>query len=162
MTRLFRRGDPAQDPRVVDRFRAVEVPVLTEAKRHLVRGDVKGALLYAYPKVIEDLGRAYGATFPGGFSHEEILARGFTPEMGPLVDFFDRLYHLYAPARFGNGPNGGSGDEVLELLQSLYAAEPMWRLYVTPGAGADPAPAPAPPMGAEPLKPVEEESPWST
>jgi hypothetical protein len=162
MTRLFRRGDDAADPVVVDRFRAVEIPVLTEAKRHLVRGDVGGALLYAYPKVVEDLGRAYGATFPEGYSHEEILARGFTPDMAPLVDFFDQLYRLYAPARYGTGPPPDSGDDVLELLQSLYGSEPMWRLYVTPSNGsATPTPS-APNAPSETTESIEEESPWST
>ncbi|MCI4326236.1 MAG: hypothetical protein L3K16_01160 [Thermoplasmata archaeon] len=149
------RPDDGPEPIVVDRIRAVEVPVLTEAKRHLVRGDVPGALRYAYPKVLEDLARAYGTAIPEGFSHEEIVDRGFTPEMAPLLDFFDRLYALYAPARFGTGPAPEAGDEVLELLQSLYSAEPMWRLYVTPSLDAAPAP-----KRDEAMEPVEEESPW--
>jgi hypothetical protein len=154
--RSRRDGEP--DPVVfVDRIRAVEVPVLTEAKRRLVRGDVPGALRFAYPKVLEDLGRAFGTPIPEGFSHEEIVDRGFTPEMAPLVDFFDRLYALYAPARFGTGPPPDSGDEVLELLQSLYSAEPMWRLYVTPSLDAASGP---PTKAAEAMEPVEEESPW--
>jgi hypothetical protein len=160
MTRRFRRNGDASSVVVVDRIRAVEVPVVTEAKRYVVRGEVGAALRYAYPKVVEDLSRAYGTELPEGYSHEELLARSFTPEMAPLVDFFHRLYVLYAPARFGDGAPAESGDEALGLLQSLYAAEPMWRLYVTPGDGASPVVV-APPA-PEPVPPDEEESPWPT
>jgi hypothetical protein len=151
---MFRR--PESTTIVVrDRIRPVEVPVLTEAKRRLGRDDVAGALLYAYPKVVEDLGRAYGVEFPEGYSHEEILTKGFNEAMAPMAEFFDRLYRLYAPVRFGRRPPPGTGDAVLELLQSLYGAEPMWRLYVTNLAAPDPpdnggtAAAPAERLGEE-------------
>jgi len=160
MSRRFRRNGDAANVVVVDRIRAVEVPVLTEAKRYIVRGEVSAALRFAYPKVVEDLSRAFGTALPEGYSHEELLARSFTPEMAPLVDFFNRLYALYAPARFGDGATPESGEEALELLQSLYAAEPMWRLYVTPGEGALPIVTPSAEQVA--LKPEEEESPWPT
>jgi hypothetical protein len=160
MTRRFRRNGDATGVVVVDRIRAVEVPVLTEAKRYVVRGDAGAALRYAYPKVVEDLGRAFGTALPEGYSHEELLERSFTPEMAPLVDFFQRLYTLYAPARFGEGAPPEAGDEALELLQSLYSAEPMWRLYVIPENGAKVAPASPPTL--PPDLPVEEESPWPT
>ena len=149
-----RPPEPA-DPIVLERIRPVEVPVLTEVKRLLGRGDVAGALRYAYPKVVEDLARAYRTNLPAGFSHEDILSRGFTEEMRPLLEFFDRLYRLYMPVRYGNRPAPGAPDEVLELLQSLYGAEPMWRLYV-----ADAVPTPdrarsAAPEGSLPTRSTE-------
>lgn len=118
-------------PTVVERIRGVEVPVLTETKRRLGRGEVGSALTYAYPKVVEDLGRAYAVEIPAGFSHEEIVARVFDEAMAPELEFFDRLYRLYAPVRFGGRTPTVSSDEVFELVRSLYSPEPMWRLYLT-------------------------------
>jgi hypothetical protein len=143
------------DPVILERIRPVEVPVLTEVKRRLGREDVAGALRYAYPKVVEDLARAYQVTIPPGFSHEEIVARGFTEPMRPLLDFFEKLYRLYSPVRYGERPAPGAPQEVLELLQSLYGAEPMWRLYVTeavrppPRAESSPTAAAASPRSTE-------------
>jgi len=52
--------------------------------------------------------------------------------------------------------------QTLELLQSLYGSEPMWRLYVTPSNGsATPTPS-APNAPSETTESIEEESPWST
>ncbi|HEV2318083.1 MAG TPA: hypothetical protein VGV89_11010 [Thermoplasmata archaeon] len=132
-------ASPSTDPIVLERIRPVEVPPLTEAKRYLVRNDVAGALLYAYPQVVADLGRAYGIEFPEGFSHEDLVAQGFSEEMRPLVAFFDELYRLYAPVRYGGRRPEGTGDAVLELLQSLYSPEPMWRPYVAAGNGSAPS-----------------------
>jgi hypothetical protein len=123
-------GDDDEPVRPRDLIRPVEVPVLTELKRRLARDDVTSALEFAYPKVVEDLQRAYRTEFPPGFSHQDIVERGFTPAMRPYQVFFDRLYALYAPIRYGGRAPPGSGDEVLELLQSLYSPEPMWALYV--------------------------------
>jgi hypothetical protein len=137
---------------VRERVRPVEVPVLTETKRLLGRDEVAGALEYAYPIVVRDLERAYGVAFPEGYTHEEIVLHGFTEEMRPLAEFFDRLYRLYAPVRYGHRPPPGSADDVLELLQSLYSPLPMWRLYlaevttsaaVPEGAVLSPSPHPA-------------------
>jgi hypothetical protein len=127
----------SREPAVRERVRAIEVPVLTETKRFLAREEVAPALRYAYPVVLRDLERAYGVTFPEGFTHEEIVARAFTEEMRPLADFLDGLYRLYAPVRYGNRPPPGSADEVLELLQSLYSPERMWRLYLSDLANSD-------------------------
>jgi hypothetical protein len=142
---MFRRPDPTP-PVILDRIRPVEVPVLTEVKRRLGRDDVAGALLYAYPKVVDDLGRAYDVAFPEGYSHEEILTRRFNEAMAPMAEFFDRLYRLYAPVRFGGRAPPGTADVVLELVQSLYSPEPMWRLYVTT---LHPVPAPTAAAGGE-------------
>lgn len=116
---------------VADRIRPVEVPVLTELKRLLGHGDVSRALLYVYPRVLTDVARAYDAEVPEGYSHEEIVAQRLAAPMGTQVEFLDRLYRMYAPVRYGRGPAPGTGDEVLELVQSLYAPERMWRLYLT-------------------------------
>jgi hypothetical protein len=148
-----RPEDAPPAPQAPDRVRAIEVPVLTELKRRLGHDDLAGALLYVYPKVVEDLARAYGADVPAGYSHEEIVARKLAGPMGTQVEFLDRLYRMYAPVRYGQGPSPGTGDEILEIVQSLYAPEPMWRLYLTDvratspsnghgEAGADAAPGP--------------------
>lgn len=136
--RGWRRAVPARDPVPTERIRGVEVPVLTDAKRRMLQQDVAGALRNAYPKLLEDLQRAYGVEFPPGFSHEEILARGFTEPMRPLTEFFDRFYRLYAPVRFGGRMPDDRGNEVLELLRSLYSPEPMWRLYLSDGRRPEP------------------------
>jgi hypothetical protein len=129
----FGRAEPPPPPVVLERIRPVEVPVLTELKRLLGREDPAGALRYAYPKVVEDLARAYGVAIPVGLTHEEIVRRAFTEAMRPQLDFFDRLYRLYAPVRYGERAPPAGAEEIFETVQSLYAAEPMWRLYVTPG-----------------------------
>ena len=151
MSRWFRRDNGG--PAVQDRIRAIEVPVLTEVKRRIGRGDVSGALLYAYPKVLEDLPRAYGIEVAAGDVHEELMGRRVTPEMAPVAEFFDRLYTLYAPVRFGERPANGSSKDLVEVLKSLYAAEPMWRLYLTALPNSAPSgsgPVPAPPASGEP------------
>ncbi len=133
------RRDPEAPvpPTVIERIRPVEVPILTEVKRRLGRDDLTGAVLYAYPQVVRDLGSAYGVEIPPGYSHAEIVTKCVTEAMAPSIDFFERLYRLYAPVRYGNRAPPGSGDDLMELLQSLYGAEPMWRLYVAPAVAAD-------------------------
>lgn len=135
---------PAGPLQVVERIRAVEVPVLTETKRRLGRGEVGAALRYAYPQVVADLQRAYRHPFAVGWTHEEILRFGFHPEMEPLREFFEALWRLYEPFRYGDRAPPPDGRQVLELLLSLYAAEPMWRLYLAPArAGGAHPPTPA-------------------
>lgn len=125
----FRRADaPAGTVEV--RIRRLEVPPLTEAKSRIAEGEVARALLEAYPRVLADLGRAYHLEIPDGFTHDEIRGRSFTEGMRPLRPFFDELYQLYAPVRFGDRPADGAGPHLLELLHSLYAADPMWQLYL--------------------------------
>jgi hypothetical protein len=128
----FSRTPEPIAPILVDRIRPVEVPVITESKLLLGRQDLSGALLYAYPRVVEDLARAYRLELPPGFSHEEIVMRKLSGPLGPIAEFFDRLYRLYAPVRYGSRLTSAGADEILGLLQSLYSTEPMWRLYVTP------------------------------
>ena len=128
---LFRRRGADGGPLVVERVRSIELPILTEMKRRLVRGDVADALRYAYPLVLEDVEKAYGVGFPPEWTHEEILRLGIPPGAGPVGEFLPRLYRLYAPARYGPNPRltDADGAEALELLRSIYAVAPMWRLY---------------------------------
>ncbi|HEV2448945.1 MAG TPA: DUF4129 domain-containing protein [Thermoplasmata archaeon] len=139
---MSRRSGARADPeiRVVERIRAVEVPVLTETKRRLGRGETGAAVRYAYPQVVADLERAYGRPFAVGWTHEEILRVGFQPEMEPLREFFEALWRLYEPFRYGDRAPPPDGRQVLELLQSLYAAPPMWRLYLASAAPEEAAP----------------------
>ncbi|MGI0052671.1 MAG: hypothetical protein ACRECR_00215 [Thermoplasmata archaeon] len=151
--RFRRRAEPVREAIVTERIRGVEVPVLTETKRRLLRGEVAEALRYAYPRVVADLERAYGVEFPPGFSHEEILERGFTEPMRPLTEFFDRFYRYYAPVRFGGRAPSSEGDQVLEIVRSLYSSEPMWRLYLSDGFST------APPYETAPTETAREPAP---
>lgn len=131
--------------RIVERIRVPEIPVLTETKRRIGRGDVGGALRYAYPEVIVDLSRAYHRPFAVGWTHEEIVREGFSEEMHPLLDFFEGLWSLYAPFRYGGLPPREDGARLIELLRSLYSTPPMWRLYLAsarPGKTQEPERAP--------------------
>lgn len=121
----------AEAPYVIEKLRPVELPILTETKRRVYGGDVAGALRYAYPLVLEDLQKAYGVQFPEGWTHEEILRQGLPPGAGPIGEFLPRLYRLYGAARYGVGAElpASAGTETIELLRSIYAFAPMWRLY---------------------------------
>lgn len=134
----FRRRARGPDDGVVERVRTIELPIETEVKRRVLRGDVAGALRYAYPLVLEDLQKAYDVSFPPEWTHEEILRRGLPPGAGPVDELLPRLYRLYAEARYGDGAalTAEDGREALELLRSLYAVAPMWRLYAWHRPGA--------------------------
>ncbi len=147
-----------------ERLRPVELPLLAETKRRIFGGDVAGALRYAYPLVLDDLQRAYGVQFPPDWTHEEILRGGLPPGAGPIGEFLPRLYRLYGQARYGSGAELTEADGLaaVELLRSIYAYAPMWRLYawqrrrglghLFPPRVELPVGAPAPPAG-----PLEEE-----
>ena len=117
---------------VVERVIPVEIPILTETKRRLARGEYSEALRGAYLQVVEDLQRAFGTRFPAGWTTGEILERGPIADWGHLPEFLQRLTDLYTPLRFGAKPTPGDSDELVELLHSIYAARPMWRLYLEP------------------------------
>ena len=143
MRRAWRGRAGGPGSAVAERIRPLEVPVLTEAKRRVALGEVGEALRRAYPQVLRDLARAYDIEIPSGYSHEEIVALSFTEPMQPQRVFFDQLYRLYAPARFGLPRPADGGEQLIELLRSLYAAEPMWRLYLHPAARPSPEAAAA-------------------
>jgi hypothetical protein len=127
----FGRRKAADSPEFLERFRTLEPPVLTETKRRIYRGDVPGALRYAYPLVLEDVQKAYGVTFPPEWTHEEILRMGVPTTAGPVAEFLPKLYELYAPARYSDGGTlpPDAGPRTIEILRSLYSVAPMWRLY---------------------------------
>lgn len=133
-----RRAGADEGPPYLERFRSVELPILTETKRRIYRGDVAGALRYAYPLVLEDLQKAYGLSFPPEWTHEEILRLGLPRGAGPVEEFLPRLYRLYAPARYGLARTSPAvdGAEAVELLRSIYSVAPMWRLYAWHRPGA--------------------------
>jgi hypothetical protein len=142
MSGFLRRRKP-EPPVVVDRVEPVEVPVLTEVKRRIAQGDVAGAVRYAYPKVVEDLARAYRIPASPDRTHEEILSSAAIPETGHLPEFVRRLYGLYQPLRYEGPVPALDGEALFELVQSIYSARPMWQLYLEPRA-APPSGRPAP------------------
>ncbi|MCI4323608.1 MAG: hypothetical protein L3K03_06275 [Thermoplasmata archaeon] len=125
-----RRPDEVPAPTVIERIRPVEVPILTDVKRKVALGDVRGALLDSYPQVVADLGRAYDVEILPGYSHEDIVGPALPQAARPLAVFLDRLFALYAPVRFAGRAPPPVGKEIIELVQSLYSSEPMWRLYI--------------------------------
>ncbi|HYK92605.1 MAG TPA: DUF4129 domain-containing protein [Thermoplasmata archaeon] len=136
MTRWFSK-EPEKPVEVVERLIPVEIPILTETKRRLARQEYEEALRSAYGQVVGDLQRAFGTPFPTGWTNREILERGRVEGWEHLPDFLQRLTDLYTPMRFGGRPESSDPELLLGLLQSIYAARPMWRLYVQdrPGAG---------------------------
>jgi hypothetical protein len=139
-----RRSEEIPAPTVIERIRPVEVPILTDVKRKVALGDVRGALLASYPQVVADLSRAYDVEFPPGFSHEDIVGPSLPDAARPLAVFLERLFALYAPVRFAGRAPPPVGKEIVELVQSLYSSEPMWRLYIR---AADPNDERAAPPG---------------
>jgi hypothetical protein len=156
----FARRRARDTPRYLERFRTLEPPILTETKRRIYRGDVAGALRYAYPLVLEDVQRAYGVSFPPEWTHEEILRAGIPPGAGPVAEFLPKLYELYAPARYSNGASlpPEAGAQTIEILRSLYSVAAMWRLYAwhKPGGLGRLFPPRAP---APPAEPADESEP---
>ncbi|HTT35417.1 MAG TPA: DUF4129 domain-containing protein [Thermoplasmata archaeon] len=145
-------SEPA--PTVIERVEPVEIPVLTETKRRLQRGEYDEAIRFACLQVVADLERAFGRPFPPGWTLSEVVERGRTDAMGHLPEFLERLAALYGPLRFGAPSPRRDPDALLALLQSIYAAGPMWRLYLemkwpdaSPpiAAGASPAAGAVPP-----------------
>ncbi len=124
----------------------MEVPVLTETKRRWGNGDRRGAIQYAYDAVLVDLERAFGARFPPDWTHEDILERGVSTEMGSIPDFLIQLLKLYEPVRYGNADAEPTRSPE-PILQSIYGHPKMWGLYlaeVPATAAATAAPAPPP------------------
>lgn len=146
--------EPERPVEVIERIEPVEIPIITETKRRLARGEYAPALQGAYDQVLLDLQRAYGQRFPPGWTNGEILDRGSAESWGHLPDFLRRLTDLYMPFRFGGQAPSGDPETLLGLLQSIYAARPMWRLYVEPrqerptSVGADAPSATGPPATA--------------
>jgi hypothetical protein len=131
MARWFSRA-PATPPEIVERVEAVEIPIITETKRRLARGEYDEALRGAYAQVVADVQRAYGARFPPGWTHDELIERGLDARMGHLPEFLRRLTDLYVPLRYGPAPVSRDPEQLTGLLVSIYAPRPMWQLYLEP------------------------------
>jgi hypothetical protein len=135
---------------VLETRRPVEVPVITEAKRRWVTGDRTGAIRYAYESSLADVERAFSTTFPPDWTHEDILERGTSSEMGSVPDFLVQLLRLYEPVRYGRVEKEPSRSPE-PLLQSIYAHPRMWGLYIfavpAPPAAAQAVASPAPSPG---------------
>jgi hypothetical protein len=116
-------------PLVLETRRPVEVPVLTETKRRWGRGERATAIRFAYEASLLDVQRAFGLEFPPSWTHQDILERGVTPEMGSVPEFLLRLLALYEPVRYGEEVSLGAESPV-SLLESIYAHPKMWGLYV--------------------------------
>lgn len=148
----WRSKEPERAPEVIERVEPIEIPIITETKRLLARGEYDGALRGAYARVLEDVQRAFSVPFPPGWTTGDILGRGAGPEMGHLPEFLERLTSLYTPLRFGASAPRRDPDELLALLQSIYASRPMWRLYLEPRPAAERDRSPAPPTPAVPAR----------
>lgn len=140
--RLFGPPPDPPAPEVREKVEPVEVSVLTEAKRLVGRGEVRAALLYAYPVVVADIERALGEPFPAGTAHRQILDRLSRGErLGHVPEFLGRLYALYEPVRYGAAPAAPDGAELIALLTSLYGRRELWALYAERRPGSPPAAA---------------------
>ncbi len=107
----------------------VEVPVLTESRRRIGRGDFAGAIRYAFPMALRDAERAYGLRFPPELTNGEILTGGFPSDRASVAELFGQLYRIYEPTRYGARPPSDP-EAFMDLLRSIYADRPMWSLYV--------------------------------
>ncbi|MCI4360402.1 MAG: DUF4129 domain-containing protein [Thermoplasmata archaeon] len=116
-------------PRILETRRPVEVPVITETKRLWSIGERPSAIRFAYAGALTDVQRAFGIEFPPDWTHEDILERGVSREMGSVPDFLVQLLRLYEPVRYGPGtaPPGQSPEPI---LLSIYAHPKMWGLYI--------------------------------
>lgn len=127
----------------------VEVPVITETRRRIGRGDYTGAIRYAFPSALRDAERAYGLHFPPELTNGEILAGGFPAERAEVAELFGQLYRLYEPARYGDARTTDP-ETFLGLLKSIYADRPMWSLYIELVAGPSPGGAKKRAMARQP------------
>ncbi|MCI4354137.1 MAG: hypothetical protein L3K06_02085 [Thermoplasmata archaeon] len=141
-------------PRAVrlDTRRPVEVPVITETKRRWAKGDRPGAVQYAYESVLGDLERAFGVHFPADWTHEDILERGVTPEMGSIPDFLIELLKVYEPVRYGR-VDPGPARSPEPILQSIYGHPQMWGLYLATVPAVDDTPITDAPLAPSPSLP---------
>jgi hypothetical protein len=145
---------PASGPSSAAVVRPLEVPVVTETKRLMGRGEPGRAVRFAYPAALTDAARAFGWELPGAATHREALAN-FTDQAPPhFVTHLARLYALYEPARYGREAPPLLEDPV-QILLSLYSFPPMWMLYAQPGSGSPTRSAAPPARRREPLRPSD-------
>ncbi len=153
MTSVWKRlfGKAPEGPIVVERMSPMEVPVLTEVKRYIARGENALAIRYGYTTAIQDVTRAYGLKFPRELTNIEFLqwAMGPGTPLASQFDLFERAYRFYEPVRFGEGVPKSM--DFLSTLTSIYASPPMFRLYAsTAYPDGTPIPPPPPPSAPRP------------
>ncbi|MEM0129185.1 MAG: DUF4129 domain-containing protein [Thermoplasmata archaeon] len=132
------RGRSAE-PVVVERVSMIEVPVLTEVKQRIARGQPAEAVVYGFSRAVEDFSRARQLPIRPEWTYREYLATAM-PAPGPEAarrELFERAYALYEPARFGDVPPDPA--EFLSVLTSIYADPEIARLYATPAVGPRPS-----------------------
>ncbi|MCI4344853.1 MAG: hypothetical protein L3J87_04435 [Thermoplasmata archaeon] len=134
-----KRGSPAA-PGTAGTYaviRPLEVPVVTETKRLMGRGESARAVRYAYPAVFSDASRAFHWEFEASATHRELLARFAEKAPAHFVTHLARLYALYEPARYGRDAPPLLEDPV-QILLSLYSFPDLWMLYAAPPARSPP------------------------
>ncbi len=158
--KLFSRSEAA--PVVVQTMAPIEVPVITEVKRRIARGEVAYAIQFGFLKALEDAQTALRLSFPPSLTYREIVESVVMPAMaGGPAEFYQRLYRFYEPVRYGKIVPENL-DEFLAILTSIYAFQPLLYLYAaqasSPATGAagagyavpPPPPPPPPPSGVSP------------
>ncbi len=142
MPSLWKRltGAPPPAPVVVERMSLVEVPVLTETKKRVARGETGAAVVFGFTQAIADVSRAYGIAFPPELTPLEFIRWAMGPQT-PLAqqrEIYERAYAIYEPVRYWGA--AGNGPEFIEALTSIYAAPEMARLYAALQAATPPTP----------------------
>ncbi len=100
-TDWFRRT--TDGPVLLEQIVPLEVPVLTEVKRLLTRGERARAIRYGYLKAVEDCVYAFGVRFPTGATHVEFLATAMGPgsTLCDQREIYERAYRMYETVRYG-------------------------------------------------------------
>lgn len=97
-----------------------EPPALREIDRYLGEGEYSKAVLAAFPLVMVDVQRAFGAAFPAHWTARDVLAHGLRTDAGNLPTLLIDLYRIYEPVRFGRESDHVEGD-VRETVRRIYA-----------------------------------------
>lgn len=146
-----RPSEPAPSP---EPPAPVPISVLIETERLLGASQYAEAVLFAYMSVVQDVIQAFGLRPPKQWTHREFLTWGIRPDMGYFTSLLPRLYALYEPVRYGE-PRDWRRDDLMGLLRSVYAEEPLLRLYTAAAlssfsamAGRAPS-VPRPPTGSD-------------
>ena len=142
MFRRFRRAAPSaptEDPPVPVIGRRGANPVVIEARGYLAQGSYDVAVTMAFHRVLGDIERAYGVTFPAGWTVGTIIDRGLREHGIEVGHPLRELYRAYAPIRYGPpDPERGRVD-LIAVLESVYGISALWRLYAEP-MGLSPVP----------------------
>ncbi len=149
LRRWFRPGaarpsEPA--PTGWDRVSGRQIPVVAEVRRLMRSSAHVEAVERAYTSALRDALESTGGTVPPGWTHPEILERGFGPEQAELVGTLRKLYAYYRRVHYGPPRERGENlleEEIVGLLLEAYGKWPMWRLAtaseVQPDVGSSPS-----------------------